>query len=163
MIGPDYGGGGLGRGNDHDHDRDQSRDRDHNYDHHGHPPPSGPEPPYHGERDVVARQNGAPYGNQHGRPPGSPALSAADRDFDAESRRSGERNRSRPRNGRAVSGQVRSCRKCGEPLTGQFVRALDGTFHLDCFKCRVRTLPAQCVSVIVPLLTFRPQHRTVAR
>ena len=26
--------------------------------------------------------------------------------------------------------------KCGEGLTGQFVRALNGTFHLDCFKCR---------------------------
>lgn len=31
----------------------------------------------------------------------------------------------------------RSCRKCNLPLTGQFVRALGGTFHLDCFKCRV--------------------------
>lgn len=30
----------------------------------------------------------------------------------------------------------RTCRKCGEALTGQFVRALGGTFHLDCFKCR---------------------------
>lgn len=32
----------------------------------------------------------------------------------------------------------RTCKKCGEPLTGQFVRALNGTFHLECFKCRVR-------------------------
>lgn len=31
----------------------------------------------------------------------------------------------------------RICRKCGEPLTGQFVRALEGTFHLDCFRCQV--------------------------
>ncbi|RMZ84605.1 hypothetical protein DV737_g1097, partial [Chaetothyriales sp. CBS 132003] len=30
---------------------------------------------------------------------------------------------------------VRTCNKCREPLTGQFVRALHGTFHLDCFKC----------------------------
>jgi hypothetical protein len=30
---------------------------------------------------------------------------------------------------------VRICKKCGEALTGQFVRALGGTFHLDCFKC----------------------------
>ncbi|XP_044714941.1 LIM domain-containing protein [Hirsutella rhossiliensis] len=51
-------------------------------------------------------------------------------------RKSEERNRSRQRNGRAASGQTRICNKCGEPLTGQFVRALDGTFHLDCFKCR---------------------------
>ena len=31
----------------------------------------------------------------------------------------------------------RICQKCGIPLTGQFVRALGGTFHLDCFNCRV--------------------------
>ena len=50
---------------------------------------------------------------------------------------SGERNRSRTRNGRTASGTLRICKKCGEPLTGQFVRALGGTFHLDCFRCRV--------------------------
>ncbi|KAI9781920.1 MAG: hypothetical protein M1816_002143 [Peltula sp. TS41687] len=31
---------------------------------------------------------------------------------------------------------VRSCKKCEEALTGQFVRALGGTYHLECFKCR---------------------------
>lgn len=56
---------------------------------------------------------------------------------DEPPRKSSERNRSRQRNGRSASGQIRTCKKCGEPLTGQFVRALDGTFHLDCFKCRV--------------------------
>lgn len=35
------------------------------------------------------------------------------------------------------SGTLRLCRKCDEPLTGQFVRALAGTFHLECFKCQV--------------------------
>ncbi|PHH69315.1 hypothetical protein CDD80_6833 [Ophiocordyceps camponoti-rufipedis] len=55
---------------------------------------------------------------------------------DTPPRHSDERNRSRQRNGRNASGQTRTCNKCGEPLTGQFVRALDGTFHLDCFKCR---------------------------
>ncbi|KAF3909032.1 hypothetical protein ABW21_db0200755 [Orbilia brochopaga] len=30
----------------------------------------------------------------------------------------------------------RICKKCDQPLTGQFVRALGGTFHLDCFRCR---------------------------
>ena len=54
-----------------------------------------------------------------------------------EPRQSNERNRSRQRNGRSTSGQTRTCKKCGQQLTGQFVRALDGTFHLDCFKCRV--------------------------
>ncbi|KFX97555.1 hypothetical protein V495_04306 [Pseudogymnoascus sp. VKM F-4514 (FW-929)] len=50
---------------------------------------------------------------------------------------SSERDRSRHRGGkRTGSGQLRLCKKCGEPLTGQFVRALGGTFHLDCFKCK---------------------------
>jgi len=39
--------------------------------------------------------------------------------------------------GKTSSGTLRLCKKCNEPLTGQFVRALGGTFHLDCFKCRV--------------------------
>lgn len=70
----------------------------------------------------------------------SPSGSASGRERDREGeppKTSGERNRSRTRNGRTASGQLRLCKKCGEPLTGQFVRALGGTFHLDCFRCRV--------------------------
>ncbi|CAI7577872.1 unnamed protein product [Penicillium manginii] len=51
--------------------------------------------------------------------------------------RSGARDRSRT-NGRPHNkspGSSRLCQKCNEPLTGQFVRALGGTFHLECFKC----------------------------
>ncbi|KAK0628431.1 hypothetical protein B0T17DRAFT_588549 [Bombardia bombarda] len=123
MAGSDYGGGGGGPGGDWVHGN----------------PPSG-EVTYQIDKDqhisitpTTSRQNAA-YGGQFGRPPASPALSAGD--TDTESRRSGERNRSKPRGSRATSGQVRICKKCGEPLMGQFVRALDGTFHLDCFKCR---------------------------
>lgn len=36
---------------------------------------------------------------------------------------------------------TRTCAKCQGPLTGQFVRALGGTYHLDCFKCRVNAVP----------------------
>ena len=78
------------------------------------------------------------------RPVQSPALSMGDRDRDGDSRRGAERNQSRPPNngggigvGRNGSGMMRTCKKCGEQLTGQFVRALGGTFHLHCFKCRV--------------------------
>ncbi|KIW38418.1 uncharacterized protein PV06_09383 [Exophiala oligosperma] len=48
-----------------------------------------------------------------------------------------ERSRSRTNgsSGKSPGAAVRTCKKCGEPLTGQFVRALGGTFHLDCFKC----------------------------
>ncbi|KAK4128392.1 hypothetical protein N657DRAFT_562570 [Parathielavia appendiculata] len=105
---------------------------------HGHGHPSAGETPYRTDQEAnlspgLNRHNGA-QGNQSGRPPASPALSAEN--TDNESRRSAERNRSRPRGSRSASGQVRTCKKCGEALTGQFVRALDGTFHLDCFKCR---------------------------
>jgi len=34
--------------------------------------------------------------------------------------------------------EVRYCGKCDGRLTGQFVRALEDTFHLECFTCRVR-------------------------
>ena len=44
------------------------------------------------------------------------------------------RDRSRTNGGTSKS---RVCMKCGESLTGQFVRALGGTFHLDCFRCEV--------------------------
>lgn len=89
------------------------------------------------------RQNGAnrtPDSMYRLKPTGSAGsnMSIPPPGLDDDSRRSGERNRSRQRGARTASGQLRICKKCGEPLTGQFVRALDGTFHLDCFKCRVR-------------------------
>ncbi|TVY80455.1 Rho-type GTPase-activating protein [Lachnellula suecica] len=98
---------------------------------------------YQGDRDVgmqdqqLPRPNGA-FASEN-RLAASPSGSASGRekDGDGESqKKSGERQRSRPRNGRTASGQLRMCKKCGEPLTGQFVRALGGTFHLDCFRCR---------------------------
>ena len=39
--------------------------------------------------------------------------------------------------GKTPNGNLRMCMKCNEPLTGQFVRALGATFHLECFKCQV--------------------------
>ena len=56
-----------------------------------------------------------------------------------------ERSRTRTNGGtitKTPSGTLRVCRKCDESLTGQFVRALGGTFHLECFKCQVRLLGA---------------------
>ena len=47
-----------------------------------------------------------------------------------------ERSRTNGASG-SKSHTLRLCQKCSEPLTGQFVRALGGTFHLECFKCRV--------------------------
>lgn len=118
----------------------------------GHPHPPGGDGAYRMDHEDASlalpptRARGG-HNNQSERLPGSPALSAVD--TDTESRRSGERNRSRPRGSRSASGQVRTCKKCGESLTGQFVRALDGTFHLDCFKCRVSP-PTMCRGLRAP-------------
>jgi hypothetical protein len=35
----------------------------------------------------------------------------------------------------------RVCAKCGNSLSGQFVRALDATYHLECFTCHVSDPP----------------------
>ncbi|KAI0124681.1 rho-type GTPase-activating protein 1 [Xylariales sp. AK1849] len=115
MMGPDYGGGLAG-------------DRVH-----GHPTDGGYQLDH--ERLNMTPSPGYPnggYSAPNRRPPrdASPTLSST-----SDPRKSSERNRSRGR-GRTTSGQLRICKKCGEPLAGQFVRALDGTFHLDCFKCR---------------------------
>jgi len=47
------------------------------------------------------------------------------------------RNNGTPGGGKSSHSGPRLCKKCNETLTGQFVRALGGTFHLDCFRCRV--------------------------
>jgi LIM domain len=50
----------------------------------------------------------------------------------------GVRDRGRPNGGgRSASSTTKQCKKCGEPLLSQFVRALGATYHLDCFKCKV--------------------------
>lgn len=51
----------------------------------------------------------------------------------------GSKERSKS-NGRRPSGQQRACGKCQRHLTGQFVRALGDTYHLECFTCHVRAL-----------------------
>jgi hypothetical protein len=68
----------------------------------------------------------------------SPGVNSSGKEREADTPKvSGERDRARMHGNRKGSGQMRVCKKCGEPLTGQFVRALGGTFHLDCFKCEV--------------------------
>lgn len=48
-----------------------------------------------------------------------------------------DRSRASGRPNTKSPGSSRMCQKCGESLTGQFVRALGGTFHLECFRCQV--------------------------
>jgi len=125
-MGPDYGGG-------------LPSDRVH-----GHPPPAG-EGAFQLDHDRLNMTPSPSYSNGGyplpSRPTGSPTLSA----HSDLRRRSGERSRSKGRTGRSASGTLRTCEKCGEPLTGQFVRALDGTFHLECFKCHVSASTTACM------------------
>lgn len=54
--------------------------------------------------------------------------------------RSAPRDRSRPgprSHTKSPGSTPRLCKKCGEPLVGQFVRALGATYHLECFRCEV--------------------------
>ncbi|KAK2743521.1 hypothetical protein FQN57_004818 [Myotisia sp. PD_48] len=49
------------------------------------------------------------------------------------------RERSRPNgppSSKSPASTTKICRACGEPLLGQFVRALGGTYHLACFQCK---------------------------
>lgn len=50
---------------------------------------------------------------------------------------------SKQRSKRKPSGQQRTCGKCQKHLTGQFVRALGDTYHLECFTCNVRLFGIQ--------------------
>lgn len=43
----------------------------------------------------------------------------------------------RPSGSKSPTATSRICRKCDEPLLGQFVRALGATYHLECFQCHV--------------------------
>ncbi|KAI0397868.1 RhoGAP-domain-containing protein [Xylariaceae sp. FL0594] len=101
---------------------------------HGHPPPVG-EGVFQLDHDRLNMTPSPSFPNGGypvpTRPTGSPTLSVNSN----PRRRSGERSRSKGRTGRSASGTLRTCAKCGEPLTGQFVRALEGTYHLECFRC----------------------------
>ena len=92
-----------------------------------------------------------PNANGHMQPPPSDARNGRSRET-AQTLPTRERSRNERTPGGAPVGTAagppaatkstsRICKKCGESLTGQFVRALGGTFHLDCFLCRVRDPP----------------------
>lgn len=68
-------------------------------------------------------------------------------DRPADTQVSPSRDRSRP-NGKQSN---RMCAKCGGHLTGQFVRALGGTYHLECFTCHVRPLKHEALNISLTL------------
>jgi len=55
-----------------------------------------------------------------------------------ENQESRVRDRPTHNGSRRPSERSRICGKCGGQLTGQFVRALGDTYHLECFTCHVR-------------------------
>jgi len=63
-----------------------------------------------------------------------------------------ERTRGGSRRPSGTAKEQRMCGKCGTHLTGQFVRALGGTFHLECFTCHVSSY-ASISSETLPYLT----------
>lgn len=106
---------------------------------------------YHSQSptDAMAGNSGTPWRNgpSNGGSYDSNVLQSADsrvgrqQESGHSSRdRSTPRDRSRPNGGagaKSPGNSPRTCKKCGETLLGQFVRALGGTFHLECFQCNV--------------------------
>lgn len=107
----------------------------------------------------MSMQGSRPDGSLNGTTPMPPNINGGSNggNRDMESYKI-ERNRSRNRGHRTPSGTQRVCKKCELPLTGQFVRALDGTFHLDCFRCAVGKT---CSFPLARFLRFKYQ-RSVA-
>lgn len=56
---------------------------------------------------------------------------------DRQRQASGDDGKQQKESKRRPSGQQRICGKCQRHLTGQFVRALGDTYHLECFTCHV--------------------------
>ncbi|ANB14681.1 Lrg1p [Sugiyamaella lignohabitans] len=52
----------------------------------------------------------------------------------------------------------KTCRKCGDPISGQFVRALDAAYHIECFTCA--DCNDQCSSKFFP--TDNPDYDPTA-
>lgn len=53
-------------------------------------------------------------------------------------RSNGERTRHNAASGsKSPAPTTRICKKCTQPLLGQFVRALGATYHLECYQCEV--------------------------
>ncbi|KAL8936291.1 MAG: hypothetical protein Q9216_005008 [Gyalolechia sp. 2 TL-2023] len=106
--------------------------------------------PYEGNPNPQATNNGyhtsgMPRTRYAGHAGGDEQLSNGNTsDSSAGGRHGRDRNRSTTQNmpvreksrTNGSNGPKRICRRCGEPLLGQFVRAMGGMFHLECFMCR---------------------------
>ncbi|KXS93682.1 hypothetical protein AC578_8004 [Pseudocercospora eumusae] len=93
-------------------------------------PPQDQSPLANGQTSLSLRPHEHPHTElsspaTHDRKP----RSSTDRQHDPSSEK---RSKS---SGRRPSGQQRTCGKCQRHLTGQFVRALGDTYHLECFTC----------------------------
>lgn len=131
------------------------------------PTTSPPEPtnqaylPYRSHSNPVGARD---HVHQHQRQPSNNALERT-QESEGGSRRSSERpraasgkDRQEANGSRRPSHTTRICGKCEGQLTGQFVRALENTYHLECFTCNVRQ---NCNTRCYTGLTFC--SRTVVR
>ncbi|KMU89445.1 rho-GTPase-activating protein LRG1 [Coccidioides immitis H538.4] len=94
----------------------------------------------HSPTDIPDPTTGAPWANSSAPNPEQTdnRLGRPQEPGQGQRERSTPRDRSRqngPAGGKSPGNTSRICRKCGEPLLGQFVRALGGTYHLECFQC----------------------------
>ena len=103
------------------------------------PPPNG-----YGPADAPRPRNGSSAGRANQTkgnvPPRSESLSGRARHQTQDVPRI---DSAQPKGASGGKSGPRICRKCDQPLTGQFVRALGGTFHLECFLCRVSLFGCQ--------------------
>ncbi|KAK1023672.1 Rho-type GTPase activating protein Rga1, partial [Friedmanniomyces endolithicus] len=91
---------------------------------------------YDDQPSIPTQEQSAPANGQAN----LPLRSYASTEVSAQTRDRGDsvadpRERMRREGSRRPSGQQRVCGKCGRGLTGQFVRALGDTYHLECFTC----------------------------
>ena len=117
---------------------------------------------YDDQPSIPTQEQSAPANGQAN----LPLRSYASTEVSAQTRDRGDsvadpRERMRREGSRRPSGQQRVCGKCGRGLTGQFVRALGDTYHLECFTCHVRsnTLPRDGAHDVDNVIGLRQNRR----
>nr|POF26120.1 rho-type gtpase-activating protein 1 [Quercus suber] len=117
-------------------DRPPGAEHGAHHDGHHHPPWEGSTvsdgAPDHHTHNTPAAQSGKIPSSLQDR---SLDVKEAHKDVGGSSRERDREGRPKTNGNRRPSGQQRVCGKCHLPLTGQFVRALGDTYHLECFTC----------------------------
>ncbi|KAF2773235.1 GTPase-activating protein-like protein of the rho/rac family [Teratosphaeria nubilosa] len=86
-------------------------------------------------REPSSQANGQSNLPHRGLDQGAPTSGRSDRERAGQGDAPEAREKGRSNGGRRPSAPQRTCGKCQQHLTGQFVRALGDTYHLECFTC----------------------------